>query len=198
MTYAIARRLGPRAALVAVTAALLPGGWAGAQDHQHEHMAMPEAGLRAEMIGDIEQLESRYTGLAEAMASHLDWRPGEGVRSAGEVFGHVAAANFMIPGLIGIDPPSRYQGDEGRAALRALEQAEGEELLAALRHSFMHARHAVARIPDAELDNPVQLFGRDMTKRAALALFVGHMHQHLGQSIAYARTNGVVPPWSGD
>lgn len=198
MTYAIARRLGTRAALVAVTAALLPGGWAGAQDHQHEHMAMPEAGLRAEMIGDIEQLESRYMGLAEAMASHLDWRPGEGVRSAGEVFGHVAAANFMIPGLIGIDPPSRYQGDEGRAALRALEQAEGEELLAALRHSFMHARHAVARIPDAELDNAVQLFGRDMTKRAALALFVGHMHQHLGQSIAYARTNGVVPPWSGD
>jgi hypothetical protein len=24
----------------------------------------------------------------------------------------------------------------------------------------------------------------------------GDQHEHLGQSIAYARTNGVVPPWS--
>ncbi len=24
----------------------------------------------------------------------------------------------------------------------------------------------------------------------------GHAHEHLGQAIAYARSNGVVPPWS--
>jgi hypothetical protein len=23
-----------------------------------------------------------------------------------------------------------------------------------------------------------------------------HMHEHLGQSIAYARMNGITPPWS--
>ncbi len=200
MTDASMGRIGARAAIWALAAALLPGGWAGAQDHQHhqEHMAMPESGIRAELIGEVEMLESRFVGLTEAMDAHLDWRPGEGVRSGREVMGHIAAANFMIPAMIGIDPPSRYRGDEGRAALQALQQADRDQIVAEMRHSFMHARHAIARIPDAELEDPVQLFGRDMTKRAALVLIVGHMHQHLGQAIAYARTNGVRPPWSGD
>jgi uncharacterized damage-inducible protein DinB len=35
-----------------------------------------------------------------------------------------------------------------------------------------------------------------MTVRGALLLATTHMHEHLGQSIAYARTIGVVPPWS--
>ena len=43
---------------------------------------------------------------------------------------------------------------------------------------------------------PVKLFGRDMTKQSALMLVLEDQHEHLGQSIAYARTNGVVPPWS--
>jgi len=198
MTYASVRRLGTRAALLAATAAVLPGGWAGAQDHHHEHMVMPESGIRAELISDIEQIESRYVALAEAMAEHLDWRPGEGVRSGREVLGHVVTANYLLPGMLGIDPPARYRGDEGRAALQALDEADTDALVAELRHSFMHARHAVARVPEAELNDAVQLFGRDMTKRGALVFMVGHLHQHLGQTIAYARSTGVRPPWSGD
>ena len=42
----------------------------------------------------------------------------------------------------------------------------------------------------------MKLFGRDMTKQAAVMLILEDQHEHLGQSIAYARTNGVVPPWS--
>jgi len=46
------------------------------------------------------------------------------------------------------------------------------------------------------LQAPVKLFGRDMTKQAALMLILNDQHEHLGQSIAYARSNSVVPPWS--
>jgi len=46
------------------------------------------------------------------------------------------------------------------------------------------------------LQAPVKLFGRDMTKDDAVRFLLGDQHEHLGQSIAYARSNGVVPPWS--
>jgi uncharacterized damage-inducible protein DinB len=198
--YACVRGLAARAITVAAVAGMMSAAGAVAQDHadhQHQGMAMPESGIRAELIRDVDQLEGKYIALAEAMASHMDWRPGEGVRSAGEVFGHLAAGNFMIPSMAGADLPSRYQGDEGRAALRALEQARGDELVEALRHSFMHVRHAIARAPDDALDTPTRFFGRDATNREVLVLLVSHMHEHLGQAIAYARTNGVRPPWSG-
>jgi uncharacterized damage-inducible protein DinB len=35
-----------------------------------------------------------------------------------------------------------------------------------------------------------------MSKLGALMLILTDQHEHLGQSIAYARSNGVVPPWS--
>ena len=35
-----------------------------------------------------------------------------------------------------------------------------------------------------------------MTKQGAAFTLLFDQHEHLGQSIAYARTNNVVPPWS--
>jgi uncharacterized damage-inducible protein DinB len=52
------------------------------------------------------------------------------------------------------------------------------------------------RLSDSNLQTQVKLFGEDMTKQGAVMLILGDQHEHLGQSIAYARTNGVVPPWS--
>jgi hypothetical protein len=42
----------------------------------------------------------------------------------------------------------------------------------------------------------VSFFGHDMTARAVLIALDGHVNEHLGQSIAYARANNVTPPWS--
>ena len=80
----------------ALAAALWVASPAVAQEHTPEHeaehqehmsMEMPSEGIRADLIGDIEEIEEKYVTLAEAMAGHWDWRPGEGVRSVGEVFG---------------------------------------------------------------------------------------------------------------
>jgi uncharacterized damage-inducible protein DinB len=159
-----------------------------AQDHDAmQHADPPSEGLRAEMIADIGQLEEKYMGLAEAMSGHLDWRPAEGVRSAAELFGHVANGNFMIPSMAGAE---REMADTN------FEQEEPAAILEGLEHSFMHARHAIADVSDDELDDEVQMFGQPATKRQVLLLLVTHMHEHLGQAIAYARSNGVTPPWS--
>ena len=147
-----------------------------AQEHDAAmHAEAPTEGLRAEWIADVEQLEEKYMGLAEAMTEHFDWRPAEGVRSAGEVFGHVANANFMIPAMAGAE---REMGDTN------FEQSEAADVVAGLEHSFMHVRHVIAGVSDDELDDEVTMFGQPATKRQVLALVVTHMHEHLGQSIA--------------
>jgi hypothetical protein len=43
----------------------------------------------------------------------------------------------------------------------------------------------------------LSVFGSSMTGLDLWVLTTTHLHEHLGQLIAYARSNGVVPPWSG-
>ena len=49
---------------------------------------------------------------------------------------------------------------------------------------------------DGNLTQTIKFFGQDWTRQRAMVLTVTHLHEHLGQSIAYARMNHVVPPWS--
>jgi uncharacterized damage-inducible protein DinB len=149
--------------------------------------AGPEEGFRADLIQDVQQLEQKFTGLAAAMEGHYDWRPAEGIRSVSEVIGHVANGNFMFTSIAGV---------EAETEVPNFEELGPEEAMQGLEHSFTHAAHAIETIPDDELDSTVQMFGQEATKQQVLYLMVTHMHEHLGQMIAYARSNGVTPPWS--
>ena len=153
-------------------------------------------GLRADMVADILSMESKYVSLAETMpASSYGWRPMDGVRSVGEVYCHVAGANFGIPQFFGVEIPPDAGAIEQLCDTDDLESLK-VGAVEALRASFVHARNAIAAVPDTNLDDATKLFGQDTTKRAAMLMYVTHMHEHLGQSVAYARFNGVVPPWS--
>jgi uncharacterized damage-inducible protein DinB len=199
-----ARRAAIHAAL-ALAVAALPAAPALAQQPAgghaaHGDVAMPTSGLRAELIRDVEQLERKFLGLADAMVGKYDWRPSPGVRSVGEVLMHVAGANFMLPTMAGIAAPQEMGGSDMQAMMGKMREMEKvsdpAKVKEQLQHSFTHAKHAIARVPDDQLDQMTKMFGRDATKRAVLNLLVTHMHEHLGQSIAYARANGVTPPWS--
>lgn len=149
--------------------------------------------FQEEMAADVSQVADKYLGLAGAMAEgDYTWRPGEGVRSVGEVYMHVVAANFGFPRMRGHQPPevaqAWLQGDES-----GLDKAGAE---AALRASFDHLVGFVGTVTDAQLDEGMELFGRQTTVRGYLMLVQTHLHEHLGQSIAYARMRGVAPPWS--
>ena len=173
---------------------------ASAQHAAHHDTPMPESGLRAELIRDVTRLEGQYASLAEAMAGKYDWRPGEGVRPVGEVFMHIAGANFMLPTFAGVAPPESMKAanmEEAFAVMQSLEkETDVAKIQEALKHSFMHAKHAIAQVSDEQLEGMTRLFGQDVTNRVVLTLLVTHMHEHLGQSIADARVNGVTPPWS--
>ncbi len=71
-----------------------------------------------------------------------------------------------------------------------------QDVLAHLRRSTEHVHQALARNSDSQMNRMLQVFGREMPARDVFFLLSGHQHEHLGQLIAYARSFGVVPPWS--
>lgn len=144
--------------------------------------------------------EQKLVGLAEAIPEEAyDWRPAEGVRSVREVLLHVAAANYAMPIMVGQPAPEATgigAGFEGVAAYEASVGAGKEDVVEALRASFAHVREAVRTVPADRLDETMNIFGQEGTVRTFLMVLDNHLHEHLGQLIAYARSNGVTPPWS--
>jgi len=151
---------------------------------------MPKSGFRAEFLHDLDDVSKKIVELAEAMpASKYAWRPAPGVRSVSEVYMHIAGGNYFLATFAGAKPPS-YD-------TQTLEKiAEKKRVIEELRKSFEYLRMVATQASDADLDKPIKMFGYDTTHRGALMTALNHLHEHLGQSIAYARMNGVVPPWS--
>jgi len=163
-------------------------------DHKTPAMvsAAPTSGFRAEFLEEIAYYEQRYTRLAEAMpAEKYTWRPAEGVRSVGEVFTHITAANYGIARALGTAPPAGLD-------FKAITGLSGDKpkVLQAMKDSFAHFRSAIVALNEADADRPQKMFNRQTTLRGSFIAITGHFGEHLGQSIAYARMNGVVPPWT--
>jgi uncharacterized damage-inducible protein DinB len=128
--------------------------------------------------------------LAEATpAEKFGWRPAPGVRSISEVYMHIAIGNYFLLGQAGAkvaDAPKIAQDTEKSVKDKA-------EVMKWLKGSFDAVR---ASYPQAELKKSVKFFGSDSNVDNVYLRLLVHNHEHMGQSIAYARSNGVVPPWS--
>jgi uncharacterized damage-inducible protein DinB len=148
------------------------------------------ASTQAALASDAGTLADKFTGLARVMAGKYDWRPGQGVRSVADVFNLIVTENQMLAGLLtGAGAPAGGMG-------RGTPVTDPAQMQEALRTSYDALKQALAGLSDADLNAPVKLFGRDTTKQGAALMLLFDQHEHLGQSIAYARSNGVVPPWS--
>jgi uncharacterized damage-inducible protein DinB len=152
----------------------------------------PTSGYRAEFLEDVAYYEQRYTRLAGAMpADKYNWRPAEGVRSVGEVYTHIISANYGVARALGTPPPPGFDPK----TISALS-SDKAKVLPVLKESFAHFRTAILALSDAAADKPQKMFNRETTLRGSLMMIDRHWGEHLGQSIAYARVNGVVPPWT--
>jgi uncharacterized damage-inducible protein DinB len=146
-------------------------------------------GVHADLLKNFDDTQKKIVSLAEAVpADKYTWRPAEGVRSISEVFMHIAGANYMIPAGMAVPPPAGLSPDMEKKV------TDKAKVVEQLKLSFEHLRKAIAGTTD--LDKPAKLFGRESTNGAVQLLIVTHLHEHLGQSIAYARMNKVTPPWS--
>jgi len=183
-----------RASIVASVAALLvalPSVPAAAQG---------SSTVMADLMSDVADVEQKLVGLARAMpAESFAWRPAAGVRSVGEVFQHVAADNYLIPAFAGTPAPGATGiMAESYATVQAYEKRSIDRatVLADLEQSFAHLRAAMAATAARNPADSVTLFGRSRTLQQLWVLATTHLHEHLGQAIAYARSNNVTPPWS--
>lgn len=153
----------------------------------------PESFL-AEISGHFDASGSKFVALAEAMpASTYDWAPGEGVATVAGVFMHVARYNYMY-----LHENMGRESPVSPAEYRRWEEGvwEKDEALAILRASVEYVHSVLREMDGDDIGTQTVLYGRGVGEGAVLLQLVAHMNEHLGQSIAYARMNGVVPPWS--
>jgi uncharacterized damage-inducible protein DinB len=150
------------------------------------------SGERSAMIAQIQQAEDKLIDLAGAIPeAKYSWRPRKGVRSVAEVFRHVVTSNYLFPTWFGTRPPAGFDMKNYEAG-----HSDREQIVQDLKASFAHLRKAIADTPDGDLTKTVKIGDHDGTEREGMMIAVTHAHEHLGQSIAYARMIGIVPPWT--
>lgn len=156
--------------------------------------ADPTAGARYEFLDEVSYYEQRFERLAEAVpAEKYNWRPVEGVRTAGEVYMHVVTGNYGFAKMLGMPVPAGVD-------MKAMMASSGDKakVIQGLKDSFAHFRSAILAIKDSELDKEIRTPRGATTIRGSFFLISGHFGEHLGQSIAYARQVGIVPPWTAE
>lgn len=130
--------------------------------------------------------------LADAMPEDsYDWRPQEGVRSVREAVLHVTAGNYFFASMLGMQLPEGVNP-------QTMEQSgmSKSEAITAMKESVMFIKKELPGMSSDELETKIDFFGNEVTKRQAMFVLGDHAAEHLGQLIAYARMNGVTPPWS--
>jgi uncharacterized damage-inducible protein DinB len=152
----------------------------------------PSYDMKPQSLLDLDDMHKKFVELATAVpVEKYSWRPAEGVRSIGEVFLHVAGANYLIPNLMGTPLPAGFQMKDFDKSL-----TDKTQIIDALNKSFASAHAAIEAMTNADFNKPLPKLGPDANYGDVVYLLVTHAHEHLGQSIAYARVNGIVPPWT--
>ncbi len=147
---------------------------------------------RDEFMHHFRQSTRKIMSLAEAMPEDLyTWSPGPGVMPVGQVYMHIARYNYFYPETaLGIPAPS----DIDVPNLESItDKAKVTKLL---RQSVEHVRQHVSRMTTEDLTRTTTLYRRQIAGWAVLFQLLAHMNEHVGQSVSYARMNGIVPPWS--
>ena len=153
--------------------------------------------LRTRFINDLDTLQSKILALANAFpADKYSWRPAPGVRSVGEAFMHVASEYYVFtPAAYGAPRSPVIPREQG--AMSKFEQMSTKpEVLKHLTEGFAYMKQQINALDPAAITGKKKLFGGDRTIIETSFIMSGDLHEHLGQLIAYARVNGIVPPWS--
>lgn len=180
--------------LVLMVALIAPASSLAAQAPPNREAAIE---VRKQFMTDLDTLQSKFLALAEAIpAEKYSWRPAPGVRSFGEVFMHVASEYYVFTPMAfgGARSPIIPRGQEAFKKFEA--NSTKPEALKALRDGFAYNKATVMAISPDSLAGTRKLFGQDLTIFETTIGMTADLHEHMGQLIAYARMNGITPPWS--
>lgn len=135
--------------------------------------------------------QGQVLSLAEAFTQEqYDWRPSEGVRSTGESILHIAGANYYLASKLGFPPPEDVD-------MMNIEKIEGKDnILKALKKSNAFVLDIIDKVESDNFSEEVDFGFGKFSRLSGLLIILEHNGEHKGQLIAYARSNGVTPPWS--
>ncbi len=154
------------------------------------------SGIRGDLLMSLGWLEQQIVPLEQAMPqAKFTWRPAKGVRSVSELYLHVAGGIYFLTGKLGREAPADVLALM-KAGKWESQTTKKDEIKTVLTTAFTYLRNVIQTTQDADLDKQVEFMGRQMSARLVLMGTQFHTAEHLGQAIAYARSNGVVPPWS--
>jgi uncharacterized damage-inducible protein DinB len=158
-----------------------------------DHTA-PSYDMKGQALLDLETMQKKFVDLANAVpADKLTWRPAADSRSFAEVFLHVAAERYGILNMMGAETPSGVdrKGLEKSTTDRA-------EIVAELNKSWAFTQKTIQGMSNADFAKLLPKLGPQANAGDVVYILVADAHEHLGQSIAYARENGIVPPWTAE
>lgn len=184
-------------AVVLALAAMSSAGAVRAQDVPNREAAVL---VRKEFMNDVDTLYTKFTALANAIpAEKYSWRPAPGVRSIGEVFMHVASEFYVWTPLTFGAKASPVISDRSDAAMKQYESKSTKpDVLKALKDGFAYTQSSINGLDANSLVGTRKLYDGHFTGTIIQSSYGmgGDLHEHLGQLIAYARMNGITPPWS--
>jgi uncharacterized damage-inducible protein DinB len=147
--------------------------------------------LKAGLLARFDESSGKVVQLAKAIPPETySWRPATGVRSISEVLVHIALGNYYTTMDAGAKPAIRVDDEAEKTLTRKAE------VVAFLQASNSHMHDALGRLRETDLRRPTTMFGQSTTYQNVYLFGISHVHEHLGQLVAYARMNGVTPPWT--
>ena len=156
-----------------------------------DHTA-PSYDMKAQSLLDLERAQKKFVALANAVpADKLTWRPSADSRSFAEVFLHVSGERYGILSLMGTEPPAGFDG-------KTYEKSTTDrvKIVEELNKSWEFTQKAINGMTNADFAKLLPKLGPQANAGDVIYILVADAHEHLGQSVAYARENGIVPPWT--
>ena len=156
-----------------------------------DHTA-PTYDMKAQSLLDLQAVQKKFVDLANALPTDkFDWRPSPDSRSFAEVFLHVAGERYGILKLMGAPIPSTFNG-------KTFEKSTSDKarIVEELNKSWDFAQKTITGMSNADFAKSLPKLGPQANAGDVVYILVADAHEHLGQAVAYARENGVVPPWT--
>jgi uncharacterized damage-inducible protein DinB len=174
--------------LVLATAA--NAAWAQSADSADK--TAPSYDMKAQSLLDLERVQKKFVDLLDAVpANKLTWRPSADSRSFAELFLHVAGERYGILQLMGTTPPADFKGKTFEKSTTDKAQIASE-----LNRTWDFAQRAINGMSNADFAKLMPKLGPQANAGDVVYILVADAHEHLGQAVAYARMNGIVPPWT--
>ncbi len=153
--------------------------------------------IRTRFLADLDTVHVKIMALAQAIPEvKYTWQPAPGTRTVANALMHVATEWYVyVPMVVGAKPPAGF--GVPREAIPKLEQLTAKaEVIDHLTKGWEHARQQLLAADLSTLLGPRQLGPQSITLAQFAFVMAGDLHEHLGQLVTYARSVGVVPPWS--